>query len=1567
MSEEDRRAHVKSEAESSESGHEEYAAQDAESQSKPRRGTIVSRPPSSYITRVDEEPTTTASKTDEAQARVETVDRGVGPTPLPPQNVDQRLPTYFGVTPPFLDPRNGLIDQSPYNLGFPYCHVPYPVNQPLPLNSHTLEGRYHWPPPGHISQPIHGLAPSPSHSDVSLLSMRSPLGSGEPVTNLAARIHWEQLQRTYFSSPISGRRYSPASLPGFPLGQPGSFYEYPSHVSHSGRSMFSDIPPTPGSGSITLPGSLESSRLTSPRPSIGGGAKSRKRALSHSPISDYLDIQSLTRSSEGSLQLTPLYHMNSRSSSAASGSFGHLSAVSFGTSSPAHPSMPQNPYLRPGNAIPSSPFFYPMMPPVMGRVPHGGHPVMPPTSQHMVPQPKPEPQPQITSTTKESGIAVVSSSVEQALEVKRSKIKKEGEMHSIEEPDDDDDEKLVSDTNKAGHIPQEGEPDFFETNCHWENCTQEFDTQDELVKHINQYHIQANKKLFVCRWSDCSREEKPFKAQYMLVVHMRRHTGEKPHKCSFEGCTKAYSRLENLKTHLRSHTGEKPYMCEFPGCTKAFSNASDRAKHQNRTHSNAKPYVCQASGCTKRYTDPSSLRKHVKTVHGAEFYANKKHKPDKKSCKEEGSEVEEKDRKDEENNKRLGEILTVTPLHPAVSSERKKSQDNLGSTVSQNHPSPQSSPEVNVTCNTHTEVISEHRGNGSQLISSGGQLDLEEEVDIPEPDEAEIPGGLGLVVHTNQVNACLNLQNRMKNRMAAKTGSNTMLPKLPSQNNGGTTIINKQSSVTDLGSKMQGIKNPPHKRIMDLNGRPDTNLLYPGSRRDSNTSTISSYLSSMRSDASPYPLGSLGSRRSSETSQLSARYSITNSPYEYDITGNYPHHGNHCSRRSSETSNISNVAAQLSKATLGSQPNLVVTSQTMPLRNPLSKIANERILKFLASRAELDGTRTCTPSRTPLPHEIPNRERRRASDPVRTLDPNFSALKRLQRFHSLNMMKPLPVPQSMKSLLNKAGSNNTFHSSRSSIATDYSLAEDQEYGSPGGPENCMETDNEAALEERMLEDNEDMIIPDDMRMFLSERYFGGGTVPDMADLVGHDLDASPTRNNQSFMPNQGQEMGQVPSYANQHNNMQQNMSSMQMQQGYENNQGMMYNNQYVHGQMGNMSQNMPYQPNMDQNNMSNIPMQNMMNMQQNMSQSNMWNQGYGNSGQGMPNGNQPNLPHPPEHQSNMMMQMSQNQQNMPMMPNRIAMNNMPNQGMMGNRSGGQWPMPGENMNQMRIPHPPAPRQQQLVPHPPPMPKTQQATLNQMQPMPPPASLPQQPMPPPAPLSQQQLQGKQERKSPQVQVPHISQSQIPPRAKAANRNQMIMRQHQQQQMQMQQQGMVNQNMYNNTNTPEYPTVGNMYQQKMSDTVPQQIYQQQMMNAQEAMYGPQQDMTNMVPPGRSSCQISNSQTSYNPLEMSPGCNQVTSSTDRTETTAPPIEDFMENINSISTENLIDNINSISSENLNGVFTPNGGQNRPSSQSSSRYGAPIMNSNNMVVNDMSSVLTQLAEENKFLNMRP
>ncbi|XP_075472483.1 zinc finger protein GLIS1 isoform X2 [Ascaphus truei] len=148
--------------------------------------------------------------------------------------------------------------------------------------------------------------------------------------------------------------------------------------------------------------------------------------------------------------------------------------------------------------------------------------------------------------------------------------------------------------------------------CRWIDCTASYEQQEELVRHIEKTHIDQRKgEDFTCFWAGCARRYKPFNARYKLLIHMRVHSGEKPNKCMFEGCNKAFSRLENLKIHLRSHTGEKPYLCQHPGCQKAFSNSSDRAKHQ-RTHLDTKPYACQITGCCKRYTDPSSLRKHVK-------------------------------------------------------------------------------------------------------------------------------------------------------------------------------------------------------------------------------------------------------------------------------------------------------------------------------------------------------------------------------------------------------------------------------------------------------------------------------------------------------------------------------------------------------------------------------------------------------------------------------------------------------------------------------------------------------------------------------------------------------------------------------------------------------------------------------------------------------------------------------------------------------------------------------------------------------------------------------------------
>ncbi|NWH36375.1 GLIS3 protein, partial [Chloropsis hardwickii] len=201
-------------------------------------------------------------------------------------------------------------------------------------------------------------------------------------------------------------------------------------------------------------------------------------------------------------------------------------------------------------------------------------------------------------------------------------------------------------------LEEDGELDDFngKHGCCWVDCGKLYDHQEELVRHIEKIHIDQRKgEDFTCFWAGCPRRFKPFNARYKLLIHMRVHSGEKPNKCTFEGCKKAFSRLENLKIHLRSHTGEKPYLCQHPGCQKAFSNSSDRAKHQ-RTHLDTKPYACEIPGCTKRYTDPSSLRKHVKAHSSKDQQVRKK----LRSSSEIGQDI-------------LNDCLAIQPLQPALS------------------------------------------------------------------------------------------------------------------------------------------------------------------------------------------------------------------------------------------------------------------------------------------------------------------------------------------------------------------------------------------------------------------------------------------------------------------------------------------------------------------------------------------------------------------------------------------------------------------------------------------------------------------------------------------------------------------------------------------------------------------------------------------------------------------------------------------------------------------------------------------------------------------------------------
>ncbi|XP_058840640.1 zinc finger protein ZFP2-like isoform X2 [Topomyia yanbarensis] len=127
-------------------------------------------------------------------------------------------------------------------------------------------------------------------------------------------------------------------------------------------------------------------------------------------------------------------------------------------------------------------------------------------------------------------------------------------------------------------------------------CTKVFINRGNLINHSAECH--GNVKNFSCEI--CF---KSFKYNVQLRIHMRTHSGERPHTC--EICHRGFSQLSNLRSHRKVHSKVKPYKCQL--CLKSFTMLDNLSVHSLKCVKDK--YRCTL--CSKSFAKEGNLISHL--------------------------------------------------------------------------------------------------------------------------------------------------------------------------------------------------------------------------------------------------------------------------------------------------------------------------------------------------------------------------------------------------------------------------------------------------------------------------------------------------------------------------------------------------------------------------------------------------------------------------------------------------------------------------------------------------------------------------------------------------------------------------------------------------------------------------------------------------------------------------------------------------------------------------------------------------------------------------------------------
>lgn len=156
--------------------------------------------------------------------------------------------------------------------------------------------------------------------------------------------------------------------------------------------------------------------------------------------------------------------------------------------------------------------------------------------------------------------------------------------------------------------------------CSHPDCEKTFGSKYLMGQHVKMTHSREKSRGFVCDFCGEIKKYKQNLKEHIVRVHLK-NSKIYSKECPF--CLKWFKANSHYTEHVRRHTGEKNHKCDV--CKTSFVTAFGLKKHKY-SHTNTRPYNCKL--CKTGYYHISYLRDHYKRVHNSEMIGYIKKDPE---------------------------------------------------------------------------------------------------------------------------------------------------------------------------------------------------------------------------------------------------------------------------------------------------------------------------------------------------------------------------------------------------------------------------------------------------------------------------------------------------------------------------------------------------------------------------------------------------------------------------------------------------------------------------------------------------------------------------------------------------------------------------------------------------------------------------------------------------------------------------------------------------------------------------------------------------------------------------